>query len=180
MELFLSPNGRIDQPTYWRGILIVFAIGAVLNVISAFVSPFLGFISIVLIWPWIVLHVKRFHDSGKTGWLTIAIVVLSVIVSYILSLVVPGLFGIDQAALQAEMQREIEQAGASGNPAAAMSVAMDSTRDLAKRMIIPGTIQGALVTAIIGFAMGAINKTDPNDNKYGSGPNGSSAVAEFV
>ena len=37
MELFLTPNGRIDQPTYWRAVLILFGISAALSAISAFV-----------------------------------------------------------------------------------------------------------------------------------------------
>lgn len=127
MQLFLSPNGRIDQPTYWRAVIILFVISAVISVISAFVSPFLGFAGILFIWPWIAVHVKRFHDAGKTGWLTVAMVVLAVVVSFVLALFVPALFGIDQAALQAEMQREIEQAASSGNPAAAMTVAMEAS-----------------------------------------------------
>lgn len=176
MELFLSPNGRIDQPTYWRAVLILFGISAALNVVSAFVSPFLGFAGILFIWPWIAVHVKRFHDSGKTGWLVLAVIVLAFILSWVLGLVLPGLFGVDQAALQAEMQREIEQASASGNPAAAMTVAMDATRDISQRMLLPGLIQGVIMTGLIGVFMGALNKTDPNDNQYGPGPVGASST----
>lgn len=176
MELFLSPSGRIDQPTYWRAVIILFGISAVLNVVSAFVSPFLGFIGIIFIWPWIAVHVKRFHDSGKTGWLVLAVIVLPFILSWVQGLVLPGLFGVDQAALQAEMQREIEQASASGNPAAAMTVAMEATRDMSQRMLLPGLIQGVIMTALIGVFMGAINKTDPNDNQYGPGPAGASST----
>lgn len=176
MELFLSPNGRIDQPTYWRAVLILFGISAALNVVSAFVSPFLGFVGILFIWPWIAVHVKRFHDSGKTGWLVLAVIVLAFILSWVLGLVLPGLFGIDQAALQAEIQREIEQASASGNPAAAMTVAMEATRDMSQRMLLPGLIQGVIMTGLIGVFMGAINKTDPNDNQYGPGPAGASST----
>lgn len=178
MELYLSPNGRIDQPTYWRAVLILFGISALINVISAFASPFLGLIGLVVIWPWIAVHVKRFHDSGKTGWLTLAIIILAFIVSLIIGMILPGLFGVDQAALQAEMQREMEQAAASGNPAAAMSVAMDSSQELARKMLIPGILQGLIMTGIIGAVMGAINKTDPHDNKYGPGPVG--AASTFV
>ena len=155
---------------------ILFAISAGLNVISAFVSPFLGLAGILFIWPWIAVHVKRFHDSGKTGWLTLGIMVLAFVISLVLGLVVPGLFGVDQAALQAEMQREIEQASASGNPAAAMTVAMEASSDMAQRMLIPGLLQGVIMTGLIDAVMGANNKTDPNENKYGPGPGGTAAT----
>lgn len=177
MQLFLSPNGRIDQPTYWRAVIILFVISAVISVISAFVSPFLGFAGILFIWPWIAVHVKRFHDAGKTGWLTVAMVVLAVVVSFVLALFVPALFGIDQAALQAEMQREIEQAASSGNPAAAMTVAMEASRQAAQAQLIPSLVSTLIVTGIVGAVMGMF-KTDPNDNQYGPGPGG--ATSTFV
>ncbi len=177
MQLFLSPNGRIDQPTYWRAVIILFVISAVISVISAFVSPFLGFAGILFIWPWIAVHVKRFHDAGKTGWLTVAMVVLAVVVSFVLALFVPALFGIDQAALQAEMQREIEQAASSGNPAAAMTVAMEASRQAAQAQLIPSLVSTLIVTGIVGAVMGMF-KTDLNDNQYGPGPGG--ATSTFV
>lgn len=174
MELFLTPKGRIDQPTYWRAVLILFVISAALSVISAFVSPFLGFVGLLFIWPWIAVHVKRFHDAGKTGWLTVAMVVLAIIVSFVLALFLPALFGIDQAALQEQMQREIDQAAASGNPSAAMSVAMEASQNAAKAQLLPSILSTLIVTGIVGAVMGLF-KTDPNDNQYGPGPAGASS-----
>ncbi|AXE63440.1 hypothetical protein HPO_17711 [Hyphomonas polymorpha PS728] len=175
MELYLSPNGRIDQPTYWRAVIILFGISAVLNVISAFVSPFLGFVGILFIWPWIAVHVKRFHDAGKTGWLTVAMVLLAIVVSFVLAAFLPGLFGVDQAALQADMERQIEQAAASGNPAAAMSVAMEASKAAAQAQLIPSLVSSLIVTGVVGAVMGLF-KTDPNDNQYGPGPAGASST----
>lgn len=169
MELFLSPNGRIDQPTYWRAVLILFAISAGLSVISAFVSPFLGMVGIIFIWPWIAVHVKRFHDAGKTGWLTVAMVVAAIVASVILGFILPGLFGIDQAATQLEMQREIEAAGS--DPAAAIGAAMDASKRVAQAQLIPSILSTLIVTGVIGFIM-SLFKTDPNDNQYGPGPAG--------
>ncbi len=176
MELFLTPNGRIDQPTYWRAVLILLGISIAMSVISAFVSPFLGFASLLFIWPWIAVHVKRFHDSGKTGWITIAIVVLAMIVSMILGFVLPGLFGVDQFALQQDMQQEIERASSSGDPSAAISAAMEASKRVAQAQLLPSLVSTALVTGIVGAVMGAINKTDPNDNQYGPGPGGASVA----
>lgn len=175
MELFFSPNGRINQQAYWRAVLILFAISAALSVLSAYVSPFLGFLGIIFIWPWIAVHVKRFHDSGKSGWLTVGMVVLSLILSFVLAMILPGLFGVDQAAIQAEMQREVEQAASSGNPAAAMTVAMEASKQAAQAQLIPSIVSTLIVTGVIGAIMGLL-KTDPNDNQYGPGPQGASST----
>ena len=174
MELYLTPNGRIDQPTYWRAVLVLLGISCALTVVSAFVSPFLGFAGLLFIWPWIAVHVKRFHDSGKTGWLTIAMVVLAIVVSMIAGLILPGLFGVDQTALQQEMQREIERAS-SGDPAAALSTAMEASKRIAQAQLLPSILSTAVVTGVVGAVMGLF-KTDPNDNQYGPGPAGASVA----
>lgn len=175
MELYLSPNGRIDQPTYWRAVLILFAISAALSVISAFVSPFLGFIGIVFIWPWIAVHVKRFHDAGKTGWLTVAMVVLALIASLVLSFILPALFGVDQAAIQQQIQRDVEQAASGGDAGAAMAAAMEASKAAAQAQLLPSILSTLIVTGVVGFVM-SLFKTDPNDNQYGPGPGGSGAT----
>lgn len=67
-SLFLSPNGRIDRPTFWIGFAIIFASSIVLNFI-----PFLGpLIGLALLWPQICVHTKRLHDMGRSGWLMLA------------------------------------------------------------------------------------------------------------
>lgn len=173
MELFLTPNGRIDQPTYWRAVLILFGVSAALSVISAYVSPFLGVAGLLLIWPWIAVHVKRFHDSGKSGWMTLAMVVLAFVISFVAGMALMGVFGATTLALQEDMQREMEAAASGGDPSAAITAAMDATKRIAQAQLVPNLLSSALVTAVVGFVMGAINKTDPNDNQYGPGPGGS-------
>ncbi len=174
MNLLFSPNGRIDQPTYWRGVLILLGISAALSVISAFVSPFLSILGLVFIWPWIAVHAKRFHDADKTGWLTIAMVVLAIFVSVVASMILPPLFGIDQFAQQAEMQEEIERASG-GDPAQAFSAAMDASKSIAQANLLPSILSTAVVTGVVGAVMGLF-KTDPNDNQYGPGPAGASVA----
>ncbi|MFN7165157.1 MAG: DUF805 domain-containing protein [Hyphomonas sp.] len=174
MELFLTPNGRIDQPTYWRAVLILLGISAALSVVSAFVSPFFGFLGLLFIWPWIAVHVKRFHDAGKTGWLTIAMVVLAIIVSVVAGMILPALFGVNQAALQADMQREIENAAA-GDPSLAISAAMDASKGIAQATLLPSILSTAVVTGVVGAVM-SLFKTELSDNQYGPGPGGASVA----
>ena len=65
MELFLSPNGRIDQPTYWRAVLILFGASSLITLLSIYVVGAIGLLSFGVIWGWIAVHAKRFHDNGK-------------------------------------------------------------------------------------------------------------------
>ena len=175
MELLFSPNGRIDQPTYWRGVLILFGISAALTVLSAYVSPFLGFASILFIWPWIAVHAKRFHDAGKTGWLTLAMVVLAIIVSFVAQAILTPLFGVDVTAMQREMEENMADYMSSNDSGAAMAYAMQESKRMAQVQLLPSILSTGLVTGVVGFVM-SLFKTDPNDNQYGPGPGGSASA----
>nr|WP_321359489.1 DUF805 domain-containing protein [uncultured Hyphomonas sp.] len=175
MNLLFSPNGRIDQPTYWRAVLILLCISAALNVVSAYVSPILGVASIIFIWPWIAVHAKRFHDAGKTGWLTLAMIVLAVIVSFAAQAILPVLFGVDVAGMQREMEENMADYLSSNDPGAAMAYVMQETKRMAQAQLLPAILSTAIVTGVVGFVM-SLFKTDPNDNPYGPGPGGAGAT----
>ncbi|MEZ5997676.1 MAG: DUF805 domain-containing protein [Hyphomonas sp.] len=166
MELFLSPNGRINQPTFWRGAITLFVIGAVLSAVAAYVSPFIGFAGILLLWPWIAIFVKRFHDAGKTGWLTLAMVVLFIIVSFIVGMLLMSVFGINSAEMQEQMMKEMEDLQSSGDPGAVMAYAMEQSKKMAQAQLIPNILSSAIVTGIMGLVM-SLFKSDPGDNQYG-------------
>ena len=60
-------EGRIRRQHFWIGWLICLGVGVVLGWI-----PLLGaLLSIALIWPNTAITVKRLHDMGHTGWLTV-------------------------------------------------------------------------------------------------------------
>ena len=169
MELFFSPNGRINQPTYWRAVLILFGISAVLAVLSAYVSPFLGVVAIIFYWPWIAVHAKRFHDAGKTGWLTLAMIVLAIVISLIASMILPALFGIDIAAMQQEMEENMEDYLSSNDPGAAITYVMQETKRMAQAQLLPSILSTGIVTGMVGLVM-SLFRSDPGDNQYGPGP----------
>jgi len=175
MELYLSPNGRIDQQIYWRAVLTLFGISAAISVLGAFVNPLLGLLGLVFVWPWIAVHVKRFHDAGKTGWLTVALVALALVLYVILGLAVPGLLGVDTAEIEAEMQREMERASSRNDGGAMFSAMMDGARRANQAQLVSGIVSTGIVTGVLGAIMGLL-RTDPNDNQHGPGPGGASEL----
>ncbi|KCZ88838.1 DUF805 domain-containing protein [Hyphomonas johnsonii] len=178
MNLFLSPNGRIDQPTYWRGVMILFAISALLSIISAYVSPILGMLGIVFVWPWIAIHVKRFHDADMTGWITIAMVVLAIVVSIVLSMILPALFGVNMAEMQAQMVSDMEDISSSNDPRAMMAFTMEHTKKMSQAQLLPNIVTTALVTGIVGFVM-SLFKSTPGPNQYGEPMGAGAGTATF-
>lgn len=66
-QVLFSFEGRIRRQHFWIGWLICLGIGVVLGWI-----PFFGtLLSIALIWPNTAITVKRLHDMGHSGWLTV-------------------------------------------------------------------------------------------------------------
>ena len=63
--LLLSPNGRIRRRDFWIGFAFVM-VGSLLAGALPIVGPILG---LALLWPQIVIHIKRLHDIGWSGWL---------------------------------------------------------------------------------------------------------------
>lgn len=71
-KLFFSPDGRIGRQAYWIGWLVLIGANTLL-----FWVPFL---SLVTIYCWICICSKRFHDMGRSGWLSAIPVTLSIVV----------------------------------------------------------------------------------------------------
>ncbi|MBV9989722.1 MAG: DUF805 domain-containing protein [Alphaproteobacteria bacterium] len=63
--LLFSPNGRIGRRDFWIGFAFVM-VASMLAGALPIVGPVLG---LVLIWPQVVIHIKRLHDFGWSGWL---------------------------------------------------------------------------------------------------------------
>jgi uncharacterized membrane protein YhaH (DUF805 family) len=87
VNLFFGLRGRINRARYWFGMLSLwFALVAVVViqrlVTSASEQPnegppevFIGLLSLAFAWPWIAVHVKRWHDRGKSGhWILITLI----------------------------------------------------------------------------------------------------------
>jgi uncharacterized membrane protein YhaH (DUF805 family) len=65
ISLLISPKGRIARGPFWLGFLIIMGVSALTNAV-----PIAGqIVGLVLIWPQVVIHVKRLHDFGWSGWL---------------------------------------------------------------------------------------------------------------
>jgi uncharacterized membrane protein YhaH (DUF805 family) len=170
MNLLFSPNGRIDQPTYWRAVLILAAISMLLWVLSAFVNPLIFMLGAIFWWPWIAVHVKRFHDAGKSGWLTLATFAAAVVLYYVLGFVLAMIFG-GNAQQNLEIQRQMQEAQVDQD----IDAIFDAFKQLVGSLLVIMILIIAGLTGILGVIMGLF-KTEPNDNQHGPGPLGTSVA----
>ncbi len=66
--LFTNPEGRINRQKWWIGVGILVGISIVSTILfgNDGLVPFI--IGILLLIAGIMLHIKRCHDRGKSGW----------------------------------------------------------------------------------------------------------------
>jgi len=160
-NLLFSPSGRIGPGQFMSGVLVLVIIGVVLGLLPIFV-PALGILSViglVLIWCWIVLWVKRYHDAGKSGWMCLIPIVVWLIIGMIIGAVLPGMFA-DPAAIEA-----MEAATSEGDLGALFQSAMGGGMTKTGQLINVGL--GAVVSYVVAFVFNGMIKHDNHDNQFG-------------
>lgn len=110
-RILLGAKGTLSPMEFAQGLVALVIIAS-----AGYILPLLPVIGIVfsllsipvfiaVIFSWICIFSKRFHDAGKSGWLAAAAFVVSIIVSGVIGKILSPIFGVapitDFAALQA-------------------------------------------------------------------------------
>ena len=146
--LFLAWRGRIGRREFWIGFLIVMLASVLFGSL-----PVIGQIAgLLLLWPQFCIHAKRLHDFGRSAWLMLVPVIVSLV-----ALVLAGV----------SMFTEIADEGGVGP--------IDPT-DLGQLMLLFGPALGFLGLALlVGLAFllwVGLTPGDPRPNRFGPPPVG--------
>lgn len=80
LSFLLSPKGRIRRRDYavvFSAVVLILGLAAGIDIYALSDDPsspsmmVLGATALLIIWPWIAACVKRWHDTGRTGWWTV-------------------------------------------------------------------------------------------------------------
>jgi len=151
-NLLLDPNGRISPADFMKCAILLIIITAVIGlvpIISTTLGGILSLISIVLLYPWVVIFMKRMRDGGKSGWMCLVAILVYFVASMIVGIIVVALVGGGMAGMM----------DAAGDPA--------SMKDLTMKITIPSVIAGAAVSYLIAFLINKFVPHDAHDNQYG-------------
>jgi uncharacterized membrane protein YhaH (DUF805 family) len=84
-QFYLSPQGRVGRQDWWLkyvlAFIVVSVVASVLDASLGLVDPETGYgpISIiavlVMLYPAIVVNIKRFHDRNKSGWWVLIVLI---------------------------------------------------------------------------------------------------------
>lgn len=163
--LFFNPQGRITKSQFQTGALVLIAIGFVLALIpllapgSAFlaVSSLTSLIGFVTYWCWIALWVKRLHQGGQTGWLTVMLVLGWIFVSTIVSTTLTATLAPDMMAMSGSGRGDFMEM---------MRESMAASREIA----IPAAIAAAIVSLVYVFVVNLLLPSESGENRFGPAP----------
>jgi len=162
-NLLFGPNGRISPADFMKGATVLIVISFILGLlplISMGLAMVLSIISIVLIYPWVCLFMKRLRDGGKSGWLCIVIILIWFILGMVINMIIGGMLA---GSMAAGSEEAMQAAAESGD----ISAVMDAAGAMAKKTAIPTAIAGAVISYLTAFIVNKVLPHDAHDNQYG-------------
>jgi len=175
-SLLFSPSGRIGSSEFMKGAIILIIIGAIIQLsglVSYKLSLTLSMIGLVTIWCWVVLWVKRFHDGGKSGWMSLVVILVWIVIAMIISVVLMPILVPSMEADKLAMSEAMQAAGQSGDMGLVISTMMEYGDEMAKKSAISNALMSAVIAGAVAYVANMLIKHDPNDNQYGPSSEGS-------
>jgi len=167
-NLLFSPKGRINQASFMKGMIILGVFFGLINLLPMF-NPLMGSFAlmiaiIVLIYPTIALFIKRCHESGKSGWLSIVLLVLFCIIYVIFSSVVGQFFGKEEGEA---FKAAVESVKESTDPAEIFGTMNEFGKPFYAKVGIPNALVSFLAFPVTAFITNLIFKPDDHENQFG-------------
>lgn len=161
-DLLFNPQGRILKNRFWQGLVVLTVVSVIVTALPVYLGTMFGLLSLLLIYPYVCVYAKRFHDAGTTGWWVIAVWLGSVVLSFIEGMLLgPVFLGEEGRAIQAEAAERLSQGE--------FDVWMQAQERISEIML-PMSIMSVIANnAIIGFIVGSL-ATEPRTNKHGPVP----------
>lgn len=98
-RILFGASGRLNPTEFAQGLVFIVVVGWAIQILTlipglALVMGLVGLVvGLVFLFAWICIFSKRFHDAGKSGWLTVAAIIAAIVISFIVSLVLGPIFG---------------------------------------------------------------------------------------
>lgn len=143
-RILFGAGGRIGQLEFAQGLVFIVGASWLVSILRmtpglAFLMGLVGFLaSIVLAYAWVCIFSKRFHDAGRSGWLTLAAVAVAVIGLIVVGAILNPLFG---------------------SPSISRMADVALMQSYSAEMIVKNMLTTALVNGALGFYMFRLKAT---------------------
>lgn len=169
-NLLFSPKGRIGPQSFLKGFGVIVLLHALITMLGAYnlpVASVLALLSLLLLYPVFCLLIKRNHDGGKSGWVSIVWLILFIILWFTVSGVAQNMTGGD---VLREMQELTEAAMLEGDFGAVLGIAQEFAEPLAKKTSVATGVARFIGLMAVAFLLNVVIGQDQNENQYGPAP----------
>ncbi|WP_323761475.1 DUF805 domain-containing protein [Maricaulis sp.] len=98
-RILFGAAGKLSPMEFAQGIIAIIVVNLLLQILS--LMPVLGgvfglvgiLVGLASIFAWVCVYSKRFHDAGRSGWLTLAAIGAVIVVSVVVNLVLAPVLG---------------------------------------------------------------------------------------
>ena len=167
-NLLFSPSGRINAAEFTRGAYVLIIFGVLIHLsqrVSLPLHSLLALAGLALIWCWIALCIKRFHDGGQSGWTCLVPIAIYIVGFFILSGVLPSLFAPEE---QAQLNEVTQAAVENWDFTELMAASQELNAPIARKMALPNAVGFLCLRLFIVFITNKMAGHEPRNNKYGS------------
>ena len=171
-SLLFNASGRISGKPYWQGILLLTLASVIITAAANMVLPIVGWLNVALIYPFICVFGKRFHDRGLTAGWAVAVWFASVALQLLfLLLFMMFILPVLMTPEQIEILEEINRLSEAGDMQEAMKGAslLMSPEQLGRSFIRAYIVAIGLSIPIMGWFIGRF-RSQATDNQYGPAP----------
>lgn len=161
-QLLFNPNGRIGQRDFLRGVILLTGFMIIAMILEAFapfyISGMISLLTLGTIYCYLCVYGKRLHDTGRTAWFFLAVLVGFFILSNIVNAILLSIFAPGAGELTEEMWYLLRR-GDTQEAMGHMSV-------INKMTIIPRMVTLIFVNGVLAYFAAKLT-SDPAVNKYG-------------
>ncbi len=162
--MFLNPNGRLSSYGFIRAGYILILIGIafqILAMVNFELAQKVNFLSYLLIYPWIVIWIKRLHNGNQPGLMFLAYLALYTILSVASFTIVEFVFG-EGMFWQIAMEMNSGQLSD--------AEIQERMTKWVKKILLPSTVSSTIVSLLTLHIGDKTIPSDSGDNKYGARP----------
>lgn len=102
-RILFGTSGKLNPTEFAQGLVAIVAISIAFNILSLLpgVGALFALVGIVvalgLIYCWVSIFSKRFHDAGQSGWMTLAAILVAIVLSVVIGMILNPVFGVSMS-----------------------------------------------------------------------------------
>jgi hypothetical protein len=161
-SLLFSPAGRLPRHRFWQALVVLTVASTLVVAGQVLLTSGFGLLGYALVYPYICVYGKRLHDTGRSAWWVVGVLLATLTVQFVVTLFLEPVFRSDEIDAVRNLVSERFQAGD-------LAGFMQQGERLNALLLPLNLINTILGNLVVGFFVGRL-AADPYDNNHGPKP----------